>query len=77
MTRNAQSGAMTKVYNRTPDGELACAFSAPWLDHWGPGCARCEAHTRDALERHKKRTAREKRHKLSDRSRKNDRGSLA
>lgn len=34
--------------NTTPDGELACAFRTPWLDHWAPplgtgkGCARCE-----------------------------------
>ena len=34
--------------NRTPDGELACAFGTPWLDHFGApigngrGCAACD-----------------------------------
>lgn len=37
-----------KLNNRTPDGELACAFGTPWLDHWDPptgtgkGCEKCE-----------------------------------
>ena len=37
---------MTKVYNRTPEGDLACAFEIPWEDHWnGRGCPRCDAET--------------------------------
>jgi hypothetical protein len=34
--------------NRTPEGELGCAFGTPWIDHLQPpsgtgrGCAACE-----------------------------------
>ena len=37
--------------NTTPDGQVACVFGTPWLDHWDPpmgsgrGCTACDAET--------------------------------
>lgn len=38
------------VLNRTPEGQLACCFQTPWLDHFlppigtGKGCPACAAY---------------------------------
>jgi hypothetical protein len=52
---------MVTKYNRTPDGELACAFGTPWEDHFTrKGCPDCDRETNAALkEKYQKDTKHE------------------
>lgn len=46
-----QTPALPRKPNTTADGELACAFGTPWLDHFDPpvgngkGCPFCDDPT--------------------------------
>ena len=48
--------------NRTPSGELACAFGTPWLDHLSPpagtgrGCLACDTDGRKTRPEPEQRT---------------------